>query len=329
MGRPSLVKNQDLEVLERIYKASNYPCGKRLVLMLPKWLGYDENQYGLYPVGQKDRLLSFSAATLDRHLKAVRKKLCIKGRSGTKPGNMLKQHLPIRSGPWQEHIPGFLEMDTVAHCGHTMRGAFVWTLTTTDIATGWTECRGIWNKQVGGIIESLKDIDAHLPFTIQGFDCDNGSEFINRTLVRYVQDHPDKPIFSRSRPYRKNDNAHVEQKNWTHVRKLWGYARIDNKDILEAINDLYRNELSWWNNLFNVHMKLIEKVRVGSKIRRKHDKPKTPLQRLIESGHADPARLRYYQDLENSINPFELRETIDAKINAIMTAASTTLIMRH
>jgi len=329
IGRPARVLAQDLGVLQRLYQACDFACGKRLVTLLPQWLAQHERQEGAYPEGQKPRILSLSAATLDRHLRPVRRKLGVKGRCGTRPGSLLKTQILTRCGPWNEELPGFLEMDTVAHCGSSMRHAFVWTLTTTDIATGWTECRGVWNKQVTGIIDSLQDIDTHLPFTIQGLDCDNGSEFINRPLLRYVDHHPDKPIFTRSRPYRKNDNAHVEQKNWTHVRRLWGYARIDNRDVLDAINDLYRNEVSWMHNLFMVHAKLIEKTRVGSKIRRRHDTPKTPLQRLLESGHGDPSRVAYYQNLQESLNPFELRDTIQRKIRDIITAASATLLLRQ
>lgn len=186
--------------------------------------------------------------------------------------------------------------------------------------------RGVWNKSATDVVAALKDIDQHLPFTIAGFDSDNGSEFINKTVIRYVQNHPDKPLMTRGRPYKKNDNAHVEQKNWTHVRSMLGYARIDTKSILKDLNELYRNEISWYNNLFNVHMKLVSKERVGSKIRRKYDEAKTPLQRLIESGHGDPKMITHYQKLQNDLNPFELFDTIEAKIKDIMFRAAAASI---
>ncbi len=290
-------------------------------------MAYDEKVRGqTYDAAQKARILSFSAATLDRHLQPVRKALGIKGRCGTKPGRLARTQIPVRTGPWKDTRPGYLQMDTVAHCGHTMKGPFLWTLTTTDIHTTWTEMRGIWNKKATDVVAAIADIDKHLPFTVQGFDSDNGSEFINKTLVRYLKEHPDKPIFTRGRPYKKNDGAHVEQKNWTHVRRLLVYARIDNLAILDDINDLYRNEVSWFNNLYNVHMKLISKERVGSKIRRKYDDAKTPLQRLTESGYADPKMLEHYQHLQQTLNPFTLKDIIEAKIKDIMIRATAASI---
>lgn len=322
IGRPPRVQAEDLEVLKQVYIASRYACGRRLVQLLPHWLGYVRRRGVRVSLEQQQRLESFSSATLDRHLRPLRRALGIKGRSGTKPGSLLRTHIPVRSGPWDVCKPGFLEMDTVAHCGSSIKGPFLWSLTTTDIHSTWTEIRGVWNKSATDVVAALQDIDEHLPFTIAGFDSDNGSEFINKTVIRYVQNHPDKPLMTRGRPYKKNDGAHVEQKNWTHVRSLLGYARIDTKSILKDLNDLYRNEMSWYNNLFNVHMKLVSKQRVGSKIRRKYDTPKTPLQRLIQSGHGDPKMMAHYQQLQKDLNPFELFDTIESKIKEIMFRAA-------
>lgn len=161
---------------------------------------------------------------------------------GTKPGTLLKNHIPIRTGFWDVSVPGFMEADTVAHCGNSLSGDFVWGLTLTDILTGWTECRATWNKGSTGVVNQVKAIEQALPFTLRGFDCDNGSEFLNYRLLRYFTEHPEKPQFTRSRPYKKNDNAHVEQKNWTHVRHLFGYDRLDSPAPVEKMNALYAND---------------------------------------------------------------------------------------
>lgn len=320
-GRPSRVTDSDRVVLGRIAKGSGWPCGKRLVAMLPLWLPHDEQRHGIYETGQRERLLSLSAATLDRHLRPARKAAGIRGRSGTKPGSMLRTQIPIRSGPWDVDRPGYLEMDTVAHCGHSLSGQFMWSLTVTDIHTTWTETRPVWNKLATGVRDALEDIDRALPFTIRGLDADNGSEFINKFLVRYLEEHPDKPSFTRSRPYHKNDNAHVEQKNWTHVRQHFGYARIDDRAQLGFIEELCRNELSQLHNFFCPTMKLLKHERIGAKKVKRYDKPKAPLDRLIETDLLSEQQKQQLLDLRNSIDPFQLRLDIEAKIRHIFNAA--------
>ena len=329
VGRPSLVTASDVQILERVVVLCDWPCGKRLQAMLPLWLGHDEAAQGGYAAGQRERLLSLSPATLDRHLAPARKRAGIKGRCGTKPGSLLKTEIPLRTGPWEVDTPGYLEADTVAHCGASMGGEFAWTLTATDIVTTWTENRAVWHKQKTGVREAVEDIDQSLPFTIRGLDCDNGSEFINRTLVHYLAEHPDTPCFTRSRPYHKNDNAHVEQKNWTHVRQLYGYGRIDNKDCIEAMNALYRTEWSQLQNFFKPTMKCIEKVRVGAKIVKRYDRPKTPLARLLDSGVLSDAQAAQYRALAASLNPIKLRDTIRTRIREITNIASVTPLVRQ
>jgi len=166
-----------------------------------------------------------------------------------------------------------MEVDTVAHCGKSISGDFVWRLTTTDILSGWTECRATWNKGSAGVIEQIKHIESHLPFILKGCDCDNGSEFLNYHPLRYFTEHPQ---FTRSRPYKKNDNVHVEQKNWIHVRHLFSYDRIDNPKLVQTMNDLYANEWSLLQNHFIPTMKLKEKIRHGGHYRQIHEKPQTP-----------------------------------------------------
>jgi len=322
-GRPSRIRPQDLEKLERLVRACDWPCGRRLQAMLPLWIEHDAARYQDYEPSDKEHLLSLGSATLDRHLRAPRRRAGMRGRSGTKPGSLLREQIPIQSGPWNVEVAGYLEADTVAHCGHSLGGQFVWSLTVTDIHTGWTECRAIWHKGVLGIRDAIIDIDCALPFNIKGFDCDNGSEFLNKTLINYFQTHPDKPSFTRSRPYKKNDNAHVEQKNWTHVRQLFGYQRLAERNVVAMMNDLYRKEVTWMNNLFTPSMKLISKTRVGSKIVKRYDDPQTPFQRLMKHSGCQ-AEKDNYQTLVMTLNPLELRETIRAKTRAIIAACSVT-----
>lgn len=315
-GRKSKVTSSDVVILGRLLQHCNYVCSKRFVVMMRLWIDHDEQLSGPYEVGQKQRLLSLSAATIDRHLRPFRKACGIKGKSGTKPGSLLREHIPIRSGPWDVTGPGFIEADTVAHCGHSMAGKFAWSLTMTDIFTTWTECRAVWNKGATAVRDAVVDVDKSLPFTIKGFDCDNGSEFLNRVLTKHFTEHPDKPSFTRSRPYKKNDNAHVEQKNWTHVRDLFGYLRIESKEAINAMNDLYKNEVSIINNLFTPSMKLKSKTRVKSQIVKHYDKPMTPCQRLIQVPGFEEQKL-HYQNLMLSTNPITLRQQIRAKLQLI------------
>jgi hypothetical protein len=211
-----------------------------------------------------------------------------------------------------------MEADTVAHCGMSLAGNFVWSLTLTDIYTCWTENRATWNKGAEGVIEQIKNIEKSLPFELLGFDCDNGSEFLNYHLLRYFTENREKAIqFTRSRPYKKNDNAHVEQKNWTHVRHLFGYDRFENQAVVALMNDLYRNEWSLYQNHFVPTMKLIEKIRIGSKYRKKYSLPETPYQRVIQSPDVkDEVKLALVK-LHNTLDPFALKQKIEEKLRLI------------
>jgi hypothetical protein len=201
-----------------------------------------------------DLLLSMSSSTIDRLLSPLRSKYGI-SYGGTKPGSILKTHIPIKTEQWNETEPGFVEADTVAHCCSSMSGEFIWSLTLTDIYSGWTEIRAVWNKGSVGVVEQIQDIKEGLPFILKGFDCDNGSEFLNHHLLRYFASLDDQQKhrlqFTRSRSYKKDDNAHVEQKNWTHVRQLLGYYRLDKASIAALLNDLYKTEVSLMNNFFH------------------------------------------------------------------------------
>jgi hypothetical protein len=181
------------------------------------------------------------AAQIDRLLAARKTRVGHRGRCGTKPGGLLKTQIPIRTDNWDITRPGYLEADTVAHCGGSLEGDFVWSVTYCNIYSGWTANRAVWNKGSAGVVAATREVEAALPFDLLGFDTDNGSEFLNWHLLRYFQERPKGVGFTRSRPYKKDDNGHVEQKNWTHVRQLLGYDRLGDPELVEPINALCRD----------------------------------------------------------------------------------------
>lgn len=285
-------------------------------MALPLWLPWHQKISGLAQE-HADKLLEMSPATMDRYLKEIKAKVKIKGKSLTKPGKLLKQHIPIETGKWDTSQPGFLEADTVAHCGTSLKGDFAYSLDCVDIATTWTEQRAVWNKGQAGIIEAIKDIEQTLPFPLKGFDSDNGSEFINNHLWDHFHNRKRKIAFTRSRPYKKEDNAHVEQKNWTKVRHLFGYHRLDNPKLVEQMNDIYKNEWRLLQNFFSPSVKLLDKARFGAKIKKRHDIPKTPCQRAIESSFIPQETKTELSRLLKSLNPFELKASLEEKLRAI------------
>lgn len=318
-GRPEQYPNNlYLEPLKNIWLSTDQLCGKRLKMALPLWLPHYSEEYGDLESAVYQGLLGMSASTMDRLLASSRIK-CGRGLSGTKPGKILKKHIPIKTDQWDERRPGFLEADTVAHCGTSLEGSFAWSLTMTDIYSGWTENRAVWNKGAIGVLNQISDIENRLPFDILGFDSDNGSEFLNWHLIRYFTNErrPKHIQFTRSRPYHSDDNAHVEQKNWTHVRQLFGYERFSNQAMVELMNDLYKNEMSQMNNYFLPNTKLTEKQRVESKIIKKHDKPATPYQRLMNSEDISERKKNELTEIYNSLNPFELKKIIKKKVDRI------------
>ncbi len=327
--RPKYDRDLILKPLKTIWLATDQMCSKRLVAALPVWLpSYDET-HGPLPDGVKQQLLQLSAATIDRLLKPVRVKMGTRGLSGTKPGSLLRNQIPIRTHAWDINQPGFMEADTVAHCGNSLAGNFAWSLTMTDYDSGWTECRATWNKGAHGVIEQIQCIEESLPFMLKGFDCDNGSEFLNHHLVRHFQNHPNRVSFTRSRPYRKNDNAHIEQKNWTHVRQLFGYDRIEQQRLVKLMNDLYRNEWSLLQNFFCPTLKLKHKERINSKYQRKYHPPATPYQRLMESEYLDQNAKNELKARYQTLNPFTLQQRIQKKLKRIFMHIKVTSNVRQ
>jgi hypothetical protein len=240
----------------------------------------------------------------------------------TKPGAIIKKRIPIKTKQWDETRPGFLEADTVAHCGDSVAGMFVYTINCVDIATGWTEQRATWGKGERGTVNSIKSIEQSLPFSLLGFDCDNGSEFLNWHLVRYLTNRRKPITFTRSRAYYKNDNAHIEQKNWTDIRQYLGYDRFDNPILVDLLNDLYTTEWRLYFNYFIPSMKLIAKKRIGSKTVKKYDKPKTPYQRIMETDALNNKTKKELQKQHQNLDPFQLQKIMSQKIKNIINIAS-------
>jgi len=317
-----------LEVLKKIWLATDQMCSRRLKEALPLWLPKYIEYHGPIPELVQALLLSVSASTIDRLIKPVRLKHP-RGLGGTKPGSILKNQIPIRTNHWDVTKPGFVEADTVAHCGNSLEGDFAWSLTLTDIHTGWTACRAIWNRGAKGVLERIKEIEAILPFPLKGFDCDNGSEFLNHHLMRYFASKKAYVQFTRSRPYAQNDNPHVEQKNWSHVRQLFGYDRFERLELVPLMNDLYANEWSLYQNHFCPTFKLIRKTRIRSQYKKTYEIPRTPYSRVLECAIISDMTKEELRTLHDCLNPFELKATIERKLKAIFQYVTVTSNVRQ
>jgi hypothetical protein len=309
-----------LTILKAIWKDAGYPWSKRLQVILRDWLPWIRRRFRLTP-HQERLLLQISSAQIDRRLAGEKRRLRRQIYGRTKPGTLLKHPIPIKTDSWNIHEPGYTEVDLVSHSGDSADGDFAYTLNVTDIDTTWDEAVTLLGKGQEAVLQAIIIVEEALPFALKGIDSDNGSEFINHHLWRHCQDRAIQ--FTRGRPYKKDDNAHIEQKNWTHVRKLYGYVRYDTEDVVAAMNDLNQHELRWFNNFFQPSVKLLEKVRKGSRLTRRYDAPKTPWQRVLESPHHDQAKVARLKILRESLNPFELTKTIDRKLACIYQMSST------
>lgn len=305
--------------LKDIWVLTNLACSKRLKAAIPLWLPY-YHLHNSNHLTEKDveLLLGISARTIDRLLKRLKSKYKKFGLSTTKPGSLLKKQVPIKLNQWDESIPGFIEADTVAHCGSTVSGQFVYSLNTVDIATGWTEQRALWGKGKRGVFEALKSIREYLPFKVLGFDCDNGGELLNYMLLEYFTGQKNPVQYTRSREYKKNDNAHIEEKNWTHVRQFIGYQRFDKIETVAKLNDLYLAEWRLYLNFFIPSFKLIEKKRIGAKIIKVFAPPLTPYQRVLASSTIKPSVKKLLTKTFNSLDPFILQSTMKNKIISVL-----------
>lgn len=291
-----------------LWEACGRLCSKKMVKAIKRWLPFYEVATGETRI----LLTEISSSTIDRILQEHRN-LVRKGRSTTSP-SLLKNKIPIKLLDSSVTEPGNIEADTVAHCGTSMAGEFMNTLTMTDIFSGWTEVRAVWGKRSEGVLNAVKAIESTLPFKIKGFASDNGNEFLNNDLWTYFDNRKEKVPFVRRRPYKKNDNAHVEQKNWTHVRQFIGYDRLDQEWDVEYVNDLYENYwLPLWN-FFTPVMKLKSKTREGGRIIKVHDEPKTPFERLLESQSLSQEEKQALLTRAEHLNPFALRAELDKKL---------------
>lgn len=309
-GRPPTYGEAEREVLEVIWLSANRPCSKRMHAIIPVWLPHYEREHGRLPGAVRDRLGGVSSRSLDRLLVPVRKKHGNRGKCGTRPGTLLKYQIPIKTEHADVHKPGVMEADTVAHCGTSLDGNFVWSLTLTDVFSGWTENRAVWNKGYEGVKHAIANIEQDLPFSLTGFHSDNGGEFLNHHLVRFFAERHLAVDFTRSRPYHKNDTARVEQKNYTHVRLLLGYGRIEDEGQINPINALYR---AWglFNNFFSATLKLTSKTKIGSRYVKTYDTPQTPHQRLMSSPDVNEGMKTFLTEVFCNLNPFALKRHID------------------
>ena len=308
-------------IVRTIWKHAEQPCGKLLAPALKHWLPFFEKHHGKLSAKLRRLVLQASPATLDRLLKSARVQAPLRGRSATKPGSLLKIQIPIRTGTWDVTQPGYLEADTVAHCGGSLAGDFIWSVTYTDILSAWTEGRAVWNRGAQGVVNATRDTEANLPFAIQGFDCDNGGEFLNYHLLRYFSDRPQAVQFTRSRPYHKDDNAHVEQKNWMWPRQLLGYQRLEDPEQVEPINELFREAWGPLHNFFIPTQKLKQKWRDGSRWRKRYEAGATPYERLMKAGVLKPQARRELRDRYQSLDPFELSAEVERRLAGILPTA--------
>ena len=296
--------------LIKIWRIMDYICGKRLQPALPELLTTLERHNELRcDRPTKEKLRRISAATIDRLLRPERRKYELRGRARTKPGTLLKHQIPIRTfAEWDEQQPGFAEIDLVGHDGGVAAGEYCQTLDLTDVATTWTETMAVRNKAQARVFAALQKVRQNLPFPLLGLDSDNGSEFINEELLRYCKQ--EQISFTRSRPYRKNDNCFVEQKNYSIVRRAVGYARYDTEEQCQLLNELY-SYLRLYTNFFLPTMKLKSKQRVGSKVKKQYDQALAPYQRCLQSKRVSKAKKERLRAKYATLNPAALKRKLE------------------
>jgi len=311
-GHQKVYQGEVVQVLIWVWEICGRICSKRLKPFLPEIVSVLERQNELHLTAEtKTLLLSMSRATIDRRLGPARFEHP-HGLSTTKPGTLLKKAIPVRTyTPWEDEKPGFVEIDLVAHCGETTEGPYLNTLTATDLATGWTECLAIPNKTQAAVSQAVQELRQRLPFPLLGLDSDNGSEFINDTLWRYCQS--EQITFTRSRPYHKNDQAHVEQKNWSVVCHTVGYDRLETPQELALRSSIYA-DLRLYVNFFQPVLKLIAKQQVDGKTIKKYDQAATPYRRVLALEQLPIENKVHLTYLYISLNPVALRASIDTKV---------------
>jgi len=308
-----------LPVLKVLWLESDQLCGKLLKAALPDWIEHYKRPHAPLPEEVKEKLLAISPAQIDRRLRPARVGVPKKGLAATQPGTLLRHQVPPRSGPPDTSQPGNVAVDTVAHCDDTPAGDYVNSLTFTELFSGWTENRAVWNKASHASLAQLRELEADVPFERTAFHSDNGSEFLNWPLHEYLTGRPLKGPWTRSRAYRKNDNAHCEQKNWTPVRQLVGYERFGHPELVAPLNTLYR---TWgrYHNHFRPTCKLEKREKQGGKTVKTYEKkPQTPYQRLLASPEIpEPTKARLRAE-HATLDPFALKKDIERQLKNFFT----------
>ncbi len=299
---------------EILWELNDYPCGTILKTQIPLFLKDLKKEQHIDEITEK-HLLQISSSTIDRRLLAKKRKLKNKLYGKTKPGLLLKAQIPIRTNFKGIKEPGHIETDTVSHSGPHAAGEFIYTVNAVDILTSWVMRQAVLGKGEIGVQKAIDSMRQKAPFSFLDIDFDNGSEFLNYHFIRYCQKHAIG--YTRSRPEEKNDQAHIEQKNRTHVRNIFGRQRFDKLKVLHLMNRLYTNELDLYHNFFRPCVKLKKKEFVGSKVKRKYTEPMTPYQRIQESTHIKKEVKEQLKKTFESINPIALKRTIDQKIKQI------------
>jgi hypothetical protein len=321
-GRPAQYHSV-LPSLKAIWEASDRLCSKRLQPFLPELIQVlRRNQELRLERGTESQLLKISPATMDRLLAPYRQAGVRKSPCTTRPGDLLKSSIPIRTfTDWQEDQPGFLEIDLVAHCGESVAGFYLNTLCTVDVVSGWLECEPVWGKGQIQVRQAVQRVNQRLPFPLLGLDSDNGSEFINQYLNNYCQQK--RITFTRSRSYKKNDSCYVEQKNGNIVRRLVGYERYASKAAYQCLERLYYL-VRLYVNFFQPTMKLLSKTRHGSKVHKVYEKAQTPYQRLLRWGVLKEARQKELAAIYNGLNPVRLLKHLNETLEQLWRMADRT-----
>jgi hypothetical protein len=308
--------SQTISALVKVWKIFDHPCGQRLKPLLKDEI--DRLRYlGEINVTNRtaEQLKKISSATIDRKLKHQKEVEHLNRKYHQKKYPQLYQLIPIKTDGWAKINPGEEQIDLVEHCGNSASGEFICSLSVVDTATGWWHGQGVMGRGQKRVFSALEHIKEKLPFDWEKIHSDNGTEFINHHLYNYCQN--ERLEFSRSRPYQKNDNCFVEQKNSTHIRQIFGYLRYDTYQELRIINDLYDNELYLYKNFFQPVMKLKEKIRIKGRIHRRYDQPRTPYQRMIKSKSVDKKTKSELQKTYAQLNPAELKRKIDQKLKLL------------
>lgn len=316
-GRVVKYSGEVIYHLVRLWNAMGRPCSIRFKAALPEWIEFDPDSILRENIQLRGLVLGVSRAHLDRLLRPYRTS-SERGIGATHPGlKSFRNRIPIEPKDWNVTAPGHVQSDTVAHCGDSLHGGFANTLTVTDIHTTWTETRGIWGKGAIRVIEAMRQIEKALPFGITNFKSDSGSEFMNYDLQNYFLDRGENAVrMTRSRPYKKDDNCYVEQKNFTHVREIFGYERIAQSDLVPLMNEIYAEYWCPLQNFFIPSMKILRKTRIGARIKKEYDAPRTPFQRLMECPEITEERKEEIKRVRAGLNPFKLQEGLDRKLKA-------------